>query len=181
MQKTMAPDKPFFVYYATAAGHAPQQATPEWIAKYKGKFDQGWDKMREETFARQKQMGIIPADAKLTPRPKEMPSWDSASPREKKVYAAMMELAAAHVAQADYNLGRVLKAIDDLGQTDNTLVIFIVGDNGGSWRRLAAGRLQRHEHRQSKRRRPSTTSRAACPTSAPGSRPTCTRCPGPGR
>ena len=132
MQKTMAPDKPFFVYYATAAGHAPQQATPEWIAKYKGQFDQGWDKMREETFARQKEMGVIPADAKLTPRPKEIPAWDAASPREQKVYAAMMELAAAHVAQADYNLGRVLDAIDDLGQTDNTLVIYVVGDNGAA-------------------------------------------------
>lgn len=132
MQKTVAPNKPFFAYYATAAGHAPQQATPEWIAKFKGQFDQGWDKMREETFARQKKAGIIPANAKLTPRPKELPSWDSASPREKKMYSAMMELAAAHVAQADYNLGRVLKAIDDMGQTDNTLVIFVVGDNGGS-------------------------------------------------
>jgi arylsulfatase A-like enzyme len=132
MQKTMAPDKPFFVYYATAAGHAPQQATPEWIAKFKGQFDQGWDKVREETFERQKQMGIIPADARLTPRPKEMPAWDSASPREQKVYAAMMELATAHLAQADYNIGRVLKGIDDMGQTDNTLVILIIGDNGGS-------------------------------------------------
>ena len=132
MQKTMAPDKPFFVYYATAAGHAPQQATPEWIAKYKGRFDHGWDAMREETFARQKAMGIIPADAKLTPRPEQIPAWDSASPREQKVYAAMMELAAAHVAQADYNLGRVLDAIDDLGETDNTMVIYIVGDNGAA-------------------------------------------------
>ena len=132
MQKTMAPDKPFFLYYATAAGHAPQQATPEWIAKFKGQFDQGWDKVREETFARQKKMGIIPADAKLTPRPKELPSWDSRSAREKKILAAQMELAAAHVAQADYNLGRVMKAIDEMGQTDNTLVIFIIGDNGGS-------------------------------------------------
>jgi arylsulfatase A-like enzyme len=132
MQKTMAPDKPFFVYYATAAGHAPQQATPEWIAKFKGQFDQGWDKLREETFARQKKIGIIPADTKLTPRPKELPSWDSRSPREKKILAAQIELAAAHVAQADYNLGRVLKAIDEMGQTDNTLVIFVVGDNGGS-------------------------------------------------
>ena len=123
MQKTVAPDKPFFAYYATAAGHAPQQATPEWIAKFKGQFDQGWDKVREETFERQKKLGIIPADAKLTPRPKEIPSWDSASPREQKVYAAMMELAAAHVAQADYNLGRVLKAIDDMGQTDNTPLV----------------------------------------------------------
>jgi len=131
-QKTMAPDKPFFMYYATAAGHAPQQATPEWIARFKGQFDQGWDKVREETFARQKAMGIIPSDARLTPRPAAMPSWDSASPREKKVYAAMMELAAAHVAQADYNIGRVLSAIDDMGQTDTPLVIFVVGDNGAS-------------------------------------------------
>lgn len=132
MQKTMAPDKPFFVYYATAAGHAPQQATPEWIAKFKGQFDQGWDKMREQTFARQIKMGIIPANAKLTPRPKELPSWDSRSAKEKKILAAEMELAAAHVAQADYNLGRVMKGIDEMGLTDNTLVIFIIGDNGGS-------------------------------------------------
>ncbi|MCY3001197.1 MAG: arylsulfatase [Planctomycetota bacterium] len=132
MQKTVAPEKPFFVYYATAAGHAPQQATPEWIAKFKGQFDGGWDKMREETFARQKKLGIIPADAQLTPRPDAMPSWDSASPREKKVYAAMMELAAAHLAQADYNIGRVLNAIDEMGQTENTLVIYIAGDNGAS-------------------------------------------------
>ncbi len=132
MQKTMAPDKPFFAYYATAAGHAPQQATPEWIAKYKGKFDQGWDRMREEIFARQKKLGIIPADAMLTPRPKEIPAWESASPRERKVFAAMMEVAAAHVAQADYNIGRVLQFIDDMGLTDNTLVILIIGDNGAA-------------------------------------------------
>ena len=132
MQKTVAPDKPFFVYYATAAGHAPQQATPEWIAKFKGQFDQGWDKMREETFARQKKMGIIPADAKLTPRPKEMPSWDSASPREKKMLCRHDGTRRRASGAGDYNIGRVLKAIDDMGQTDNTLVIFIVGDNGGS-------------------------------------------------
>jgi arylsulfatase A-like enzyme len=132
MQKTIAPNKPFLAYYAPGAIHAPQHATPEWIAKYKGKFDQGWDKLREETFARQKQMGIIPADTKLTPRPEGMPSWDSRSPREKKVYAHMMEVAAGQLAQVDFNIGRVLKAIDEMGQTDNTLVIFIIGDNGGS-------------------------------------------------
>ena len=132
MQKTVAPQKPFFVYYATAAGHAPQQATPEWIAKFKGQFDQGWDRVREETFARQKSMGIIPADARLTPRPKEMPSWESRTAQERRIYSAMMELAAAHVAQADYNLGRVLEGIADMGETDNTLVMFVVGDNGGS-------------------------------------------------
>ena len=132
MQKTVAPDKPFLAYIAPGAIHAPQHATPEWIAKYKGKFDMGWDKMREEIFARQKQLGVIPADAKLTPRPNELPSWDSMSPRQKKVMAHMMEVAAGQLSQVDYNFGRVMKAIDDLGQTDNTLVIFIIGDNGGS-------------------------------------------------
>lgn len=132
MQKTVAPEKPFLAYIAPGAIHAPQHAKPEWIAKYKGKFDMGWDKMREEIFARQKKLGIIPADAKLTPRSAEMPSWDSMSPRQKKVMAHMMEVAAGQLSQVDYNFGRVMKAIDDLGQTDNTLVIFIVGDNGGS-------------------------------------------------
>ena len=132
MQKTVAPDNPFLAYIAPGAIHAPQHATPEWIAKYKGKFDQGWDRLREETFARQKQLGVIPADAKLTPRPEGLPSWDSMSARQKKVMARMMEVAAGQLAQVDYNIGRVLKAIDDMGQTDNTLVIFIIGDNGGS-------------------------------------------------
>ncbi len=132
MQKAMAPEKPFLAYIAPGAIHAPQHATPEWIAKYKGKFDGGWDKLREETFERQKKMGIIPADAKLTPRPKELPSWDSQSERQKKVHARMMEVAAGQLAQVDYNIGRVLKSIDELGQTDNTMVIFVIGDNGGS-------------------------------------------------
>jgi len=132
MQKTVAPDKPFLAYIAPGAIHAPQHAKPEWIAKYKGKFDMGWDKMREEIFARQKQLGVIPADARLTPRPNELPSWDSMSPRQKKVMAHMMEVAGGQLSQVDYNFGRVMKAIDGLGQTDNTLVIFIIGDNGGS-------------------------------------------------
>jgi arylsulfatase len=132
MQKTVAPDKPFLAYIAPGAIHAPQHAKPEWIAKYKGKFDMGWDKMREEIFARQKQLGIIPADAKLTPRPQELPSWDSMSPQQKKVMAHMMEVAAGQLSQVDYNFGRVMRAIDEMGLTDNTLVIFIIGDNGGS-------------------------------------------------
>jgi len=132
MQKTVAPDKPFLAYIAPGAIHAPQHATPEWIARYKGKFDQGWDKMRDEIFARQKRLGVIPADAKLTPRPAELPSWDSMSARQKRVMARMMEVAAGQLSQVDHNFGRVMKAIDDLGQTDNTLVIFVIGDNGGS-------------------------------------------------
>ncbi len=132
MQKTIAPEKPFLAYIAPGAIHAPQHAKPEWIAKYKGKFDMGWDQMREEIFARQKQLGVIPADAKLTPRPKQLPSWDSMSERQKKVMAHMMEVAAGQLSQVDYNFGRVMKSIDELGQTNNTLVIFIIGDNGGS-------------------------------------------------
>ena len=132
MQHTVAPDKPFFAYIATGAIHAPQHARPEWIAKYDGKFDMGWDKMREEIFARQKELGVIPADTKLTPRPEELPSWDSMNDRQKAVMTHLMEVAAAQLSQADYIIGRVLDAIDALGETDNTLVIFIIGDNGGS-------------------------------------------------
>ena len=132
MQQTVAPDKPFFAYIAPGAIHAPQHAKPEWIAKYEGKFDMGWDKMREEIFARQKKMGIIPADAKLTPRPKELPSWESMDPRQKKIMAHMMEVAAGQLSQVDYNFGRVMAAIEAMGEKDNTLVIFVIGDNGGS-------------------------------------------------
>jgi arylsulfatase A-like enzyme len=132
MQKTVAPQKPFLCYLAPGAIHAPQHAKPEWIARYKGKFDTGWDKLREETFARQKQMGIIPADARLTPRPNEIPSWDSMNPRQQKVMARMMEVAAGQLSQVDHNFGRVMNAIEEMGQTDNTLVIYIIGDNGGS-------------------------------------------------
>jgi arylsulfatase len=132
MQKAVAPDKPFFCYYCPGATHAPHHPKKEWVEMYKGKFDQGWDKVREETFARQKQLGIIPADAKLTPRAPGVQAWDACSPEEKKVFARMMEVYAGYLEQTDYNVGRVLKAIDDLGQTDNTLVFYIAGDNGAS-------------------------------------------------
>lgn len=132
MQKAVAPDKPFFAYYATAATHAPMHANPDWIARFRGQFDQGWDRMREETFERQKRMGIIPPNTRLTPRPAEIPAWDSATPQQKRIWARMMEVAAAQLAQTDYNIGRVLKAIDELGQTENTMVIYVVGDNGAS-------------------------------------------------
>jgi arylsulfatase len=138
MQKTVAPEKPFFCYYAPGATHAPHHPRQEWIDKYKGKFDQGWDKVREETFARQKQLGVIPADAKLTPRAPGVQAWDSCSPAEKKVFARFMEVYAAYLEQTDHNVGRVVDAIEKLGQLDNTLVIYIVGDNGAS----AEGSLQ---------------------------------------
>jgi arylsulfatase len=138
MQKVVAPDKPFFCYYAPGATHAPHHPKKEWVEKYKGKFDQGWDKIREETFARQKELGVIPADAKLTPRAPGVQAWDACSPEEKRVFARMMEVYAGYLEQTDHNVGRVIKAIEDLGQLDNTLIIYIAGDNGAS----AEGSLQ---------------------------------------
>ena len=132
MQKAVAPNKPFFAYYATGTAHAPHHAPKEWIEKFKGKFDQGWDKQREMTFANQKKLGIIPADTKLTERSPGIDAWDSLNADEKKVFAHMMEVYAAALAHADYQIGRVVDAIDDLGELDNTLVIYIQGDNGAS-------------------------------------------------
>ena len=131
-QKAQAPDKPFFLYFSTGATHAPHQVPKEWSDKYKGKFDQGWDKLREETFARQKQLGVIPANAKLTPRDPAFPAWDSVPPDVKKLYAHQMEVYAGYQENADNAVGRVVKAIEDMGLTDNTLIIYIFGDNGAS-------------------------------------------------
>ncbi|NLS02733.1 arylsulfatase [Rhizobium sp. P32RR-XVIII] len=132
MQKSVAPQKPFLAYYATGTSHAPHHAPKDWIARFKGKFDQGWDRVREETFARQKQMGVIPENAKLTPRPAELPAWDSLSADQKRLYARMAETYAGALSHADYNIGRVIDAIDELGELDNTLIIYINGDNGCS-------------------------------------------------
>ena len=138
MQHAVAPNKPFFVYYAPGTAHAPHHAPKEWIAKFKGQFDKGWDQLREDIYARQKQMGIIPADAKLTPRPKEIPAWDGMSAEQKQLYARMMEVYAGALAHCDYQIGRVIQTIEEMGQLDNTLIIFIQGDNGAS----AEGTLQ---------------------------------------
>jgi arylsulfatase len=138
MQKTVAPNKPFFCYYAPGATHAPHHPKKQWVAKYKGKFDRGWDEVREQTFARQKKLGVIPKDAKLTARPKEIPAWNTLEADRKKLYARMMEVYAGYLEQTDYNIGRVVEAIRDTGQLDNTLVIYIAGDNGAS----AEGSLQ---------------------------------------
>ncbi|QLE58370.1 arylsulfatase [Nostoc sp. TCL26-01] len=131
-QQSIAPEKPFFAYLATGATHAPHHAPKEWIDKYKGKFDQGWDKLREETFARQKQLGVIPANAQLTPRPQELPAWDSLSPEQQKLYAHMAEVFAGFLGHTDDEVGRLINAVDQLGELDNTLVIYVVGDNGAS-------------------------------------------------
>lgn len=130
--KAVAPQRPFFVYFSTGATHAPHQVPREWVEKFKGKFDRGWDVYREETFARQKALGIIPQDAKLTPRPASLAAWDSLPEDERKVYARMMEVFAAFTAHTDYEVGRLIDAIDDLGELDNTLIIYMAGDNGSS-------------------------------------------------
>jgi len=128
----VAPDKPFFLYFAPGATHSPHQVPKEWIAKYKGKFDQGWDKLREENFARQKALGVIPADAELTPRPAELPAWESLSADERRLLAREAEVYAAFLAHTDHQIGRVLDAIREEGKFDNTVVLYIVGDNGAA-------------------------------------------------
>jgi arylsulfatase A-like enzyme len=132
MLHAVAPNRPWVQYYAAGTAHAPHHAPKEWIAKFKGQFDQGWDKVREETFARQKQMGIIPPNARLTPRPAEIPAWDSFDAGHKKVFARMMEVYAAALSHADHQIGRILDTIAALGELNNTLVIYIQGDNGAS-------------------------------------------------
>jgi arylsulfatase A-like enzyme len=124
--------KPWFAYFSTGCSHAPHQVEAEWADKYKGAFDQGWDKLREETFARQKQMGVIPADAELTPRPDAMAAWDSLAETQQRLYARQMEVYAGYSENADWNIGRVIDAIEEMGDLDNTIVIYIWGDNGAS-------------------------------------------------
>lgn len=132
LQHALAPDKPWLLYYATGTAHAPHHAPKEWIDKYKGQFDQGWDKVREETLARQIKEGIVPAGTQLTKRPEQIPAWDTLSPDQKRLYARMMETYAGALSYADDQIGRIITALEDSGQLDNTLVIFIMGDNGAS-------------------------------------------------
>jgi len=138
MQHALAPTKPWLLYYCTGTAHAPHHAPKDWIAKYKGKFDQGWDKVREETLARQMKLGVVPPETKLTKRPEQLPAWDSLSADQKRLYARMMEVYAGALSHADHQIGRVLDALDQSGQADNTLIIFMMGDNGAS----AEGSLQ---------------------------------------
>jgi arylsulfatase A-like enzyme len=131
-QKSLTPDKPFFIYFAPGATHAPHQVPKEWIAKYKGKFDQGWDKLREETLARQKRLGVVPAETKLAPKPAAIKDWAALTADEKKLFARQMEVFAGFGEYADTEVGRLIKAIEATGQLGNTLVFYIVGDNGAS-------------------------------------------------
>ncbi len=131
-QQAMTPDRPFMIYYATGAVHAPHHAPKEWIEKYKGKFDGGWQKLREETFARQKEMGVIPQNAQLAPMPEDIKDWESLSVNEKELFALQMETFAGFTEHTDVEVGRLVDAIDEIGVLDNTLFIYIMGDNGSS-------------------------------------------------
>lgn len=131
-QQALQPDKPFFMYYAPGATHAPHHVPQEWIAKNKGKFDQGWDKIREETLARQIKMGIVPANTQLAPKPKDIKDWITLSEDEKKLFTRQMEVYAGFAEHTDYEVGRLVDAIDKMGELDNTLFIYIAGDNGAS-------------------------------------------------
>lgn len=132
--KEVAPDKPFFVYYVPGGTHSPHHPTPEWTKKISDMhlFDGGWNKLRETIFANQKRLGIMPDSAKLTPWPKELPEWDSLSWDERKLFIKQADVYGAYLAYTDYEIGRVIQAVEDLGQLDNTLIIYISGDNGAS-------------------------------------------------
>jgi arylsulfatase A-like enzyme len=131
-QKALMPDKPFFAYFAPGATHAPHHVTPEWADKYKGAFDDGWDALRERTFAKQKELGVIPEDAELTARHEEIPAWDEMPEDLKPVLRRQMEIYAGFLEFTDYHVGRLLDALEDLGALENTLVYYIIGDNGAS-------------------------------------------------
>ena len=131
-QKALMPDKPFFMYFAPGACHAPHHVPKEWADKYKGKFDQGWDALREEIFARQKQLGVIPANAELTKRPAELPAWDETPDNMRPIFAREMEVYAGFLEHIDHHVGRLIDTLADLEVLDNTLVYYIIGDNGAS-------------------------------------------------
>jgi arylsulfatase A-like enzyme len=131
-QHSLTPDKPFFVYFATGALHAPHHVPKEYIDRYKGQFDQGWDALREQTFARQKKVGVVPENAELTSRPMEIPSWAAQTPEQKRIEARQMETFAGFGEHTDEQVGRLVQALQDMGVMDNTLFIYVVGDNGAS-------------------------------------------------
>jgi arylsulfatase len=131
-QKALMPDKPFFMYFAPGACHAPHQVPKEWIEKYKGKFDQGWDKLREQIFSRQKEIGVIPSDAELTKRPEDIPAWEQMPKELQPILARQMEIYAAFLEHTDHHVGRLVDALKDLEILGETLVMYIIGDNGAS-------------------------------------------------
>ncbi|MDD1755675.1 MAG: arylsulfatase [Methanomassiliicoccales archaeon] len=131
-QKALAPDKPFFVYFAPGATHAPHHVPKQWADKYKGKFDRGWDRLREEILARQKKLGVVPADCELTARHKEIPAWDEMPKELKPILARQMEVYAGFMEHTDHHVGRLFEALEKLKIMDDTLIFYIIGDNGAS-------------------------------------------------
>ncbi len=131
-QQSMTPDKPFFIYFATGATHAPHHVPKDWIEKYHGQFDNGWDAVREASYERQKSQGIIPENTMLPPRPEDIAAWDDLPEDHKTLFRRQAEVFAGFVAHTDHNIGRLVQAVDDIGETDNTMIIYIAGDNGTS-------------------------------------------------
>jgi len=131
-QQSMTPDKPFFMYFATGAVHAPHHVPKEWADKYRGKFDAGWDAVRAETIARQRQMGVVPANTELGPKPEDLKDWEALSEDERRLFSRQAEVFAGFLEQTDHEIGRLVTAIEDIGELDNTLFIYIAGDNGTS-------------------------------------------------
>ncbi|MES2126321.1 MAG: sulfatase-like hydrolase/transferase, partial [Pseudomonadota bacterium] len=129
-KQSLSPNQPYFMYFAPGAAHAPLHAPKEWIAKFKGQFDQGWDLVREETLARQKKLGLVPASTRLTPHPDVIEAWNSLGADARKLYARHMEVFAAYLAHTDHEIGRLLDAIHRLPDGENTLILYVVGDNG---------------------------------------------------
>jgi arylsulfatase A-like enzyme len=131
-QQALSPQKPFFMFYAPGATHAPHHVPKEWIEKYKGKFDQGWDKIRELTLERQKKLGLVPQNTKLAPKPTDIKDWDKLSADEKKLFTRQMEVYAGFAEHTDNEVGRLISTIEEIGVKDNTIIVFIAGDNGAS-------------------------------------------------
>jgi arylsulfatase len=162
----VAPEKPFFVYYVPGGGHSPHHPTQEWIDKFKGKFDMGWNELREQIFANQKKLDVIPDNAQLTPWPDDLKKWDALSADEKKLFARQAEVFAGYTAYTDYEIGRVIQAVEDMGKLDNTLIIYICGDNGTSpegTQSVSVGKVRMRS------RRASTPSCSTSPMTVPAS------------
>jgi arylsulfatase A-like enzyme len=130
--RSLTPDRPFYLYFATGATHAPHHSPKEYSDKYKGKFDQGWDKVREETLKRQIDLGVVPAGTKLPPMPKDVKAWATLSADEKKLFARQMEVYAGFAEHTDHEVGRLVASLEEMGELDNTLFFYIIGDNGSS-------------------------------------------------
>lgn len=145
-QQALTPDKPFFMYFAPGATHAPHHVPKEWIAKYRGRFDMGWDKLREQTLARQIELGVVPEGTKLAPKPAFIKDWDSLSADEKKLFARQMEVYAAFGEYTDHEIGRLIDALQEMGELDNTLIFYIAGDNGTSAEGGDVGRFNEYTY-----------------------------------